>query len=62
MAGVHGLAERGEDGAAVLRDLLGDQGADCVLECVGTKVSMEQAFASVRPGGRIRILTPSSRS
>jgi threonine dehydrogenase-like Zn-dependent dehydrogenase len=47
------IAERGEDGAAVLRDLLADQGADCVLECVGTKISMEQAFASVRPGGRI---------
>jgi threonine dehydrogenase-like Zn-dependent dehydrogenase len=47
------IAERGDDGAAVLRDLLGDQGAGCVLECVGTKVSMAQAFASVRPGGRI---------
>jgi threonine dehydrogenase-like Zn-dependent dehydrogenase len=47
------IAERGAEGAAVLTDLLGGLGADRVLECVGTKVSMEQAFASVRPGGRI---------
>jgi threonine dehydrogenase-like Zn-dependent dehydrogenase len=47
------ISERGDDGAAALRDLLADQGADCVLECVGTKVSMAQAIASVRPGGRI---------
>jgi threonine dehydrogenase-like Zn-dependent dehydrogenase len=47
------ITERGDDGAAVLRDLLAGQGADAVLECVGTKESMAQAFASVRPGGRI---------
>jgi hypothetical protein len=47
------VSERGDDGAAAVRDLLADQGADCVLECVGTKVSMEQAFATARPGGRI---------
>jgi threonine dehydrogenase-like Zn-dependent dehydrogenase len=47
------VAERGDDGAAVVRDLLGDQGADSVLECVGTKLSMAQAIATVRPGGRI---------
>jgi threonine dehydrogenase-like Zn-dependent dehydrogenase len=47
------IAARGDDGAAVLRDLLGDIGADCVLECVGTETSMAQALASVRPGGRI---------
>jgi hypothetical protein len=47
------VAERGEEGAAVLRDLLAGQGADCVLECVGTALSMRQAIASVRPGGRI---------
>ena len=47
------VSERGDDGAAAVRDLLADQGADCVLECVGTKVSMAQAMATVRPGGRI---------
>jgi threonine dehydrogenase-like Zn-dependent dehydrogenase len=47
------IAERGDDGAAALRDLLAGRGADAVLECVGTKESMAQAFASVRPGGRI---------
>jgi threonine dehydrogenase-like Zn-dependent dehydrogenase len=47
------ISERGDDGAAALRDLLADQGADCVLECVGTGESMAQAISSVRPGGRI---------
>jgi hypothetical protein len=47
------VAERGEEGAAVVRDLLGDTGADCVLECVGTESSMDQAMATARPGGRI---------
>lgn len=47
------VAERGAEGAERLRDLLGGIGADAVLECVGTKESMEQAIASVRPGGRI---------
>jgi threonine dehydrogenase-like Zn-dependent dehydrogenase len=47
------IAERGDDGAAKLRDLLGGRGADAVLECVGNKESMAQALASVRPGGRV---------
>jgi threonine dehydrogenase-like Zn-dependent dehydrogenase len=47
------VSERGEDGAAAVRDLLADQGADCVLECVGTQHAMDQAFATVRPGGHI---------
>jgi threonine dehydrogenase-like Zn-dependent dehydrogenase len=47
------VTERGEDAAAVIRDLLAAPGADCVLECVGTDVSMAQALATVRPGGRI---------
>jgi threonine dehydrogenase-like Zn-dependent dehydrogenase len=47
------VAERGEDAAAVVRDLLGDTGADCVLECVGTEGAMDQAMATARPGGRI---------
>ena len=47
------VSERGEDGAAAVRDLLADQGADCVLECVGTESAMNQAVATVRPGGKI---------
>ncbi len=47
------VSERGEDAAATVRDLLGDTGADCVLECVGTEGAMDQAMATTRPGGRI---------
>jgi threonine dehydrogenase-like Zn-dependent dehydrogenase len=47
------VSERGEEAAAVVRDLLSDTGADCVLECVGTEGAMDQAMATARPGGRI---------
>jgi threonine dehydrogenase-like Zn-dependent dehydrogenase len=47
------VAERGERGAAAVVERLGGIGADCVLECVGTAGSMEQALAAVRPGGGI---------
>jgi threonine dehydrogenase-like Zn-dependent dehydrogenase len=47
------VVERGAEGAAVVKELLGGIGADSVLECVGTKESMDQAMATVRPGGRI---------
>jgi threonine dehydrogenase-like Zn-dependent dehydrogenase len=47
------VAERGEQGAARVRELLGGVPADSVLEAVGTKESMEQALAVVRPGGRL---------
>ena len=46
------VAERGEAGADRVRELLGGRLADCVLEAVGTKESMEQALACVRIGGR----------
>jgi threonine dehydrogenase-like Zn-dependent dehydrogenase len=42
---------RGEEGAAAVKELLGGIGADAVLECVGTKESMQQALDSTRPGG-----------
>ncbi|WP_457972685.1 zinc-dependent alcohol dehydrogenase family protein [Arthrobacter sp. D1-17] len=45
------VAERGDAGVAKVRELLGGVLADSVLECVGTKESMEQALHSVRPGG-----------
>jgi len=47
------VEERGDEGVARVRELLGGVGADRVLECVGTKESMDQAIRSARPGGRI---------
>jgi threonine dehydrogenase-like Zn-dependent dehydrogenase len=47
------VAERGEAGAKVVTELLGGIGADAVLECVGTKASVEQAFDTVRDGGAV---------
>ncbi len=47
------VAERGADGAAVVREIFDGIGADCVLECVGTNDSMGQAIRSARPGGSI---------
>lgn len=47
------IAERGKEGAQAVRELLDGIGADFVLECVGTKDSMSQAFQCARPGGRI---------
>jgi threonine dehydrogenase-like Zn-dependent dehydrogenase len=47
------VAERGKEGAAAIKELFDGIGADAVLECVGTKESMAQALASVRPGGRV---------
>jgi hypothetical protein len=47
------VAERGADGAAAVKELLGGVGADAVLECVGTKESMQQAMDCLRPGGFI---------
>ena len=47
------VAERGAEGVARVHDLLDGVGAGCVLECVGTKESMQQALDSARPGGRV---------
>ena len=47
------VAMRGAEGVAEVRALLGDRGADCALECVGMKESMEQAIDIVRPGGTV---------
>ncbi|MFF2272802.1 zinc-dependent alcohol dehydrogenase family protein [Agromyces sp. NPDC058136] len=49
----HVVAERGADGIAAVRRLTGGIGADRVLECVGTKESMDQAIRSARPGGMV---------
>ncbi|WP_448061053.1 zinc-dependent alcohol dehydrogenase family protein [Cellulomonas hominis] len=47
------VAERAGEGVARVKDLLGGIGADSVLECVGTKESMQQALDSTRPGGKV---------
>ena len=47
------IAERGDDGIAAVKALFDGVGADCVLECVGTKESMNQAIRSARPGGMV---------
>lgn len=46
------VAERGAEGVAAVRELLGGL-ADCALECVGTDVSMGQALGVVRGGGSV---------
>jgi threonine dehydrogenase-like Zn-dependent dehydrogenase len=45
--------QRGDDGVAAVRELLGPDGADAALECVGSQESMAQAVGAVRPGGRV---------
>lgn len=47
------ISERGEEGIARIKDLTGGVGAESVLECVGTKESMNQALNCARPGGSI---------
>jgi threonine dehydrogenase-like Zn-dependent dehydrogenase len=47
------VTERGDEGAAAIRDLTGGIGADAVLECVGNPQSMQQALHSARPGGNV---------
>ena len=47
------VAERGKEGAAVIKQLTDGVGADAVLECVGTNDAMAQAFAVARPGSMV---------
>ena len=47
------VEERGDEGAERIRELTGGLGAESVIEAVGTRESMLQALASVRPGGHI---------
>jgi threonine dehydrogenase-like Zn-dependent dehydrogenase len=47
------IEERGDAGVEAVHALFDGIGPDCVLECVGTKESMDQALRSVRPGGRV---------
>lgn len=47
------VEQRGDEGVAAVEELLGGIGADAVLECVGTRESMQQAIDVARPGGRV---------
>lgn len=47
------VEERGADGIARIKEMFGGIGPDCVLECVGTQESMDQAIKSARPGGAV---------
>jgi threonine dehydrogenase-like Zn-dependent dehydrogenase len=47
------VAERGDEGVERIREMFDGIGADHVLECVGTKESMDQALRSARPGGQV---------
>lgn len=47
------VVERGDEGVARIQALFDGIGADYVLECVGTKESMDQAIRSARPGGMV---------
>jgi threonine dehydrogenase-like Zn-dependent dehydrogenase len=44
---------RGDEGVEAIKAMFDGIGADCVLECVGTKESMDQAIRSTRPGGTV---------
>jgi len=47
------VTERGDEGAARIKELTNGIGADSVLECVGTQESMWQAIQATRPGGHV---------
>lgn len=45
------IAERGDEGVERVRERSGGDGTHTVLECVGTRQSMEMALGAVRDGG-----------
>src|SRR4051812_12280679 len=47
------IEERGDDGAARIKELTEGLGADSVIEAVGTRESMLQAVHATRPGGHV---------
>ncbi len=47
------VEERGDEGAARIKDLTDGLGAHSVIEAVGSRESMLQAIAATRPGGHI---------
>lgn len=47
------IPERGDEGVLRIKELFDGIGPDVMLECVGTKASMDQALRSARPGGMV---------
>ena len=47
------VEERGDEGAAKIKDLTDGLGAHSVIEAVGTRESMAQAIGAARPGGHV---------
>jgi threonine dehydrogenase-like Zn-dependent dehydrogenase len=47
------VTERGDNGAAAIKELTGGLGAHSVIEAVGTQESMMQAIRSASPGGHV---------
>src|SRR5438093_1038815 len=47
------VEERGDEGAARIKELTSGLGAHSVIEAVGTQESMMQAIRSTRPGGHV---------
>jgi threonine dehydrogenase-like Zn-dependent dehydrogenase len=47
------VTERGDEGAAKIKELTDGLGAHSVVEAVGTQESMMQAIRSTRPGGHV---------
>jgi threonine dehydrogenase-like Zn-dependent dehydrogenase len=47
------VTERGDEGAARIKELTNGLGAHSVIEVVGTQESMMQAIRSTRPGGHV---------
>jgi threonine dehydrogenase-like Zn-dependent dehydrogenase len=47
------VSERGEEGAARVRELTAGDGTHTVLECVGFRDAIQTAFAIIRPGGTV---------
>ena len=47
------VEERGDQGAAAIKDLTDGLGAHSVIEAVGTRESMMQAIHATRPGGHV---------
>ncbi|MDI6666716.1 zinc-binding dehydrogenase [Leuconostoc falkenbergense] len=47
------IAERGDDAVEKVMSLTNNEGADVILECVGTEQSVDTAVRSGRPGARV---------
>ena len=50
------VSQRGDDGAAVIKDMTDGIGADAVMECVGTAQAVQQAIQCARPGAFVGVV------